>query len=84
MSGALSEDARIECLNAMLRKFSHTTPPAVRKIADGTATREQTARLGIHPVIFAFFTRVPPPVSGNLIGRRDAMCGGAIYCRPIR
>jgi pyrroloquinoline quinone (PQQ) biosynthesis protein C len=68
MSDALSEDALIECLNAMLAEFSHDSTPLVRKIADGTATREQITRLGIH---FAFFTRISPLQLGNLIGRCD-------------
>jgi pyrroloquinoline quinone (PQQ) biosynthesis protein C len=66
MNETMSEDALIQCVNAMLDDFSHESTPLVRKIAAGTATREQITRLGIY---FAYFTRVTPNELGHLISR---------------
>ena len=66
MNETMSEDALIESVNAMLDDFSHESTPLVRKIAAGTATREQITRLGI---FFAYFTRVTPNELGHLISR---------------
>jgi pyrroloquinoline quinone (PQQ) biosynthesis protein C len=68
MNDAMSEDALIACVRAMLAEYSHESTPLVRAIAAGSATREQITRLGVY---FAYFTNVSPNQLGNLIGRCD-------------
>ena len=68
MAAPMDEDTLIECIHSMLADFSHESTSLVRRIADGTATREQITRLG---VFFAYFTYISPNQLGNLIGRCD-------------
>jgi len=57
MTEAMSEDALIGRVHAMLAEFSHESTPLVRGIAAGGATREQIIRLGVY---FAYFEAHPP------------------------
>lgn len=62
----MSEDELIGIVKKLLDECGHHRAPLVRKIAEGTATREQITRLGLY---FANFTRVSPNVLGMVYAR---------------